>query len=63
LTRFKSISNRRDRTDVVSHGETNKFFVDELRIRDLVHVVVEMSSGLEDPSICQLVEEKQSFIP
>lgn len=62
MTRFKSISNGRDRTDIVSHGKTNKFFVDELRIRDFVHVVIEMSSGLADPSIDSLRKNKDSYL-
>jgi len=61
LTRFQSISNGRDGTDIVSHGKTNKFFVDELRIRDFVHVV-EMSSGLADPSINSLRKKKNSYL-
>jgi hypothetical protein len=47
LTGLETVRNGRDRADVVSHGEKDQLFVDEIRVRNLVRVVVEIRARLQ----------------
>jgi len=46
LTGLETIRNGRDGTDVVGHGEEDQFPIDEIRVRNLVRIVVEVRAGL-----------------
>ena len=46
LAGFKTVTNGRDGTNVVRHREQDEFLVDEIGVRDLVRIVVEIGSGL-----------------
>ena len=47
LTRLQTIGNSRNRTDVISLREENKFMVDEVRDCNLSRIVVEVGTRLE----------------
>jgi hypothetical protein len=47
LTGLETIRNGRDRTDVVGHGEEYQFLIDEIRVRNLVRIVVEIRARLQ----------------
>ena len=46
LARLQTIHYGRDRTNNIRHGEKNQLFVDEIGIRNLIHVMVEIGSRL-----------------
>ena len=46
LTRFETIGNRGDGTDVVCHGEEDKLLVDEVSDGDRSNIVVQVGSRL-----------------
>ena len=46
LTGFQTISNRRDRSNVISHGEKNELLVDEVGDRDLSRIVIQVGARL-----------------
>ena len=46
LTGFETVTNGRDGTNIVRHGEKDEFLVDEVGVWDLVRIVVEIGSRL-----------------
>jgi hypothetical protein len=46
LTRFETVRHRRDRSDVIGHGEKDQFLVDEVLDGNSVDVVIKVSSRL-----------------
>ena len=47
LTGLEAVSNGWDRANVISHGKKNEFLVDEIGVRNLVRVVIEVRSRLQ----------------
>jgi hypothetical protein len=47
LTGLETIRNGRDGTDVVGHGEEDQLLIDEIRVRNLVRIVIEIRAGLQ----------------
>ena len=46
LTRLQTVRDGRDRQNIVGHGEKNEFLINEIRVRDLVDVMIQICAGL-----------------
>ena len=51
LTRFETVRHRRDRSDIVGHGEKNQFLVDKVLYGNSVDIVIKVGSRLEAQSV------------
>lgn len=51
LTGFQTISNGRDRTDIIRHRKTDELLVDEFGVRNFIEVMIKICSRLKDTKI------------
>ena len=55
LTGLETVRSGRDGTNVIGHGEEDQLLVDEIRVGNLVRIVVEIRAGLQKSRIRELM--------